>query len=150
MMVLYVLCKSSIFFVDHKQVSNRVLPDKTADDETAFVECNSRYKTIYKAWKQEIERKRDEVRSRIITGEDESSEENDEAGIEVVTIVNPTTPINIQEDVVSSVTAIKMMSLTMQLDVANQFTLNDQQKFAFMFITGHLDGDTRFRIGKSC
>lgn len=150
MMVLYVLCKSSIFFVDHKQVSNRVLPDITTDDETAFVECNSRYKTIHKTWKQEIERKRDEVRSRIITGEDESSEENDEAGIEVVTIVHPTTPINIQEDVVSSVTAIKMMPLTMQLDVANQFTLNDQQKFAFMIITGHLDGDTRFHIGKSC
>jgi hypothetical protein len=43
-----------------------------------------------------------------------------------------------------------MITAPTQLDIANEFTLNDQQKFAFMIITGHLNDDSQFRTGISC
>ncbi|CAF1347582.1 unnamed protein product [Rotaria sordida] len=64
-------------------------------------------------------------------------------------MVPPVTQPKGQANVIASVTAIKVASLTTQLAVANEFTLNDRQKLAFMIITGHLDGDSRFRIGIS-
>ena len=49
-------------------------------------------------------------------------------------------------DSIPPIISVKANSCT-QKSVADEFTLNREQRAAFMIITGHLDGDNRCRTG---
>jgi hypothetical protein len=105
---------------------------------------------LNKKWKQDIEAKRNLARTYLITGEDQISEPDDVMDTQAVNIVESATQPKGQINAIPLVTATTMVTFPMQLDIANEFTLNDQQKSAFMIITGHLNGDSRFHAGISC
>ena len=118
-------------------------------DQSTFIECTSHHTAINKQWNHDIETKRDLARNYLITGGDQEAKSNGGTETEVVSVVESATKPKGQNNVVPSVTATRMVALAMQLEVANEFTLNNQQKSAFMLITGHLNGESRFRIGLS-
>jgi hypothetical protein len=91
-----------------------------------------------------MEAKRDLARNYLITGEDQMTESNNEIETGVLTIVQCTNQLKEQNDAILSVTLTRMAVVPTQLDIANKYTLNDQQKFAFMIITNHLNGDRQF------
>jgi len=102
-----------------------------------------------KQWKHDIEAKRDLARTFLIKGGDQMADSSDETETGVVTVIESSTLLRDQADLVPPVMATKMVAFTTQLDIAEDFTLHDQQRFAFMIITGHLNGDTRFHTGTS-
>jgi hypothetical protein len=120
------------------------------DDQSTFVECTLHHTTMNKQWKHDIEAKRDLARNYLITGGDQISDTNDEINTIVVTNVDSAIQAKGQVNVIPPVTSTKMITAPTQFDIANEFTLNDQQKFAFMIITGHLNDDSQFRTGISC
>ena len=63
----------------------------------------------------------------------------------VVTVVNPN---NNFENYGSILPVVSITTnLPTQKIIADEFTLNREQRVAFMIITSHLDGDTRCRTG---
>ena len=68
--------------------------------------------------------------------------------IEVVTTAIPTSPLKNQTFVVPPVTTTLTNPIPAKMDVANKYTLNHQQKYAFMIITSHLDGDNEIYTGR--
>ncbi|CAF2952419.1 unnamed protein product [Rotaria sp. Silwood2] len=99
---------------------------------------------MIKEWKRDIETRRDQTRSYLISGEDTLEVRDDDVQVEVVTSEIPTSPFKAQIAVVPPVTASIAVSFPTKSDVIKKFTLNDQQKFAFMIVTSHLDGDNQF------
>ena len=100
-----------------------------------------------KRWKHDIETKKEKARAFLITGEDQTLASDHEIENEVIPITEPTQQLSKQTKVISSVTTTRMSILTTQLDIVNEYTLNKEQKLAFMIITGHLNGESRFHAG---
>lgn len=100
-----------------------------------------------KRWKHDIETKKEKARAFLITGGDQTLDSDNEIENEILPTVVSTQQPSKQTSVISSVTTTKMSVLTTQLDVVNEYTLNKEQKLAFMIITGHLNGESRFRAG---
>ncbi|CAF4508016.1 unnamed protein product, partial [Rotaria magnacalcarata] len=100
-----------------------------------------------KQWKQDIENRKDQARSYLISGEDSLEVRNDEVQVEGVTSEIPTSPFKMNIAAVPPVTTTIAISLPTKYDIIRKFTLNSQQQFAFMIITGHLDGDNQFHTG---
>ena len=65
-----------------------------------------------------------------------------------MTTVIPTSPLKNQMFVVPPVTAALANPSPTKMDVAKKFTLNYQQKYAFMIITSHLDGENEIYTGR--
>ncbi|CAF4632266.1 unnamed protein product, partial [Rotaria sp. Silwood2] len=63
--------------------------------------------------------------------------------IEVVTVEMPTCPYKAQTTMIPHVTATITVSFPTKPDTIKQFTLNSQQKYAFMIVTSHLDGENQ-------
>ena len=100
-----------------------------------------------KQWKHDIETKKEKARTFLITGGDQTLNSKNEVENEIMPVIESTQQLNKQTKIISSVTTTRMSVLTTQLDIVNEYTLNKEQKFAFMIITGHLNGETRFRTG---
>jgi hypothetical protein len=100
-----------------------------------------------KKWKQDIESRKDQARNYLITGDNVLQRRDDETQIEVVTADIFTSPIKEQIATVPPVTTTIADSVPTKSDIIMDFTLNSQQKFAFMIVTGHLDGDHEFHTG---
>jgi hypothetical protein len=146
--LLYILYQSLGSVIGHKRVSKRSHHDSMVDQET-FVQCTSHHATINKQWKHDIETRRDLARNYLITGGDEAAQSDDRIGTEAVTVIETAIHRQKQTNTIPFVTATRMVALATQLDVVNEFTLNDQQKSAFMIVTGHLNSDSRYSIGLS-
>ena len=100
-----------------------------------------------KQWKHDIETKKEKARTFLITGGDQTLNSKNEVENGIMPITESTQQLHKQTKVISSVTTTRMSILTTQLDTVNEYTLNNEQKFAFMIITGHLNGENRFRAG---
>ncbi|CAF3948297.1 unnamed protein product [Rotaria magnacalcarata] len=98
-----------------------------ADDFNTFMVADSHHGTMSKQWKEDIENRKDQARS--------------------VTSEIPTSPFKMNIAAVPPVTTTIAISLPTKSDVIRKFTLNSQQQFAFMIITGHLDDDNQFHTG---
>ncbi|CAF4091258.1 unnamed protein product [Rotaria sp. Silwood2] len=103
---------------------------------------------MIKEWKRDIETRRDKARIFSISGEDTLEVRNDEMQIEVVTAEVPTSPYKAQTTMVPPVTATIAVSFPPKPDTIKQFTLNSQQKYAFMIVISHLDGENQLHKGK--
>lgn len=100
-----------------------------------------------KGWKHDIEAKRDLARNHLITGGNQISESNNVIDSEPVIIVGSSTQPKDTLNLIPTVITTRMTTITTQLSIVNEFTLNTEQKFAFMIITGHLNGENRFCAG---
>ncbi|CAF4193097.1 unnamed protein product [Rotaria sp. Silwood2] len=69
--------------------------------------------------------------------------------IEVVTAEVPTSPYKTQTTMVSPVTTTIAVSCPTKPDTIKQFALNSQQKYAFMIVTSHLDGENQLHTDTS-
>jgi len=102
---------------------------------------------MIKGWKRDIEDRRDEARNYLISGENTLEVRDDETQIEVVATEIPTSPIKTRATRVPPVTTTNVILFPTKQDIIRQFTLNNQQKYAFMIITSHLDGENHTYTG---
>ncbi|CAF3920380.1 unnamed protein product, partial [Rotaria sp. Silwood1] len=102
---------------------------------------------MIKGWKRDIEGRRNETRNYLISGEDTLEVRDDETQIEVVGAEIPTSPIKTKATRVLPVTATNLVLFPTKQNIVKQFTLNTQQKYAFMIITSHLDGENHAYTG---
>jgi hypothetical protein len=102
---------------------------------------------MMKEWKRDIENRRDKARNYLISGENTVEIRDDEVQIEVVAAEIPTSPFKAQTTVVPPVTISTAISFPTKMDIIKQFTLNSQQKYAFMIVTSHLDGENQIHTG---
>ena len=67
----------------------------------------------------------------------------------VVTVVNPNDVNNNNLENYNPILPIMLVTANFPTpkSIADEFTLNREQRAAFMIITGHLDGDSRCRTG---
>lgn len=119
-------------------------------DFNAFVIAQAHHTALIKEWKHDIEIRRDRARSYLIGGADTLDVREDETQIEVVTAEIPTSPFKIQKTTVPPVSVTAAVLLPTKMDIVKTFTLNNEQKFAFMIVTSHLDGDSPAYTGKLC
>ncbi|CAF4256618.1 unnamed protein product, partial [Rotaria sordida] len=96
---------------------------------------------MIKEWKRDIDARRDETRNYLILGEDTLEVRDDETQIEIVGNEIPTSPIKTKVARVPSVAATNTILFPTKQDIVKQFTINIQQKNAFIIVTSHLDGE---------
>ncbi|CAF4643259.1 unnamed protein product [Rotaria sp. Silwood2] len=108
---------------------------------------NDALQAIDNAHRRDIETRRDKVRISLISGEDTLEVRDDEMQIEVVTAEIPTSPYKAQTTMVPLAAATIAVSFPTKPDTIKQFTLNSQQKYAFMIVTSHLDGENQLHTG---
>ncbi|UJR12956.1 hypothetical protein I4U23_017130, partial [Adineta vaga] len=104
-------------------------------------------------WQEQLKIERERVRRNLITGkhyktDDESN--NDDIEDTVVTLINSTSSnINIFDNYNSILSVASVISTTYcnQKTIVDQYTLNREQRAAFMIITSHLDGDKQSLAG---
>ena len=135
-------------YLESKNVLHRNDPH-TIEDQSTFVLASSYHTVMIRRWKQDIESRREQMRNYLITGNGTLEKRDDETLVEVVTTDIPTSPLKGQIITVPPVTTTTAVSFPAKADIIKDFTLNDQQKFAFMIITTHLDQDRQFHTGMS-
>ena len=119
-----------------------------ADDSKTFTISTSHQVSMIKEWKQDLDTRRDQARNKLVVGEDNYEIRHDQAVVEIITTEIPTSPVKRTNNVVPPVTTTMAASLPKKSDTIEKFTLNRQQTFAFMIITGHLDGDSAVHDGR--
>ena len=119
----------------------------TVDDLNTFVIAHPYHAAMIKQWKREIENRKDKARHYLVLGEDTVEIRDDDIRIEVVTTEIPTSPFKEQTVTIAPVTATTTTSFPTKMDIIKNFTLNNQQKYAFMIVTSHLDGDSKVHTG---
>jgi hypothetical protein len=103
---------------------------------------------MIKEWKRDIESRKDQARSYLISADDTIEIPDDRIQIEPVTVHIPTSPFKARNTTVLPVSTIEGISLPNKSDVITKFTLNKQQIFAFTIISNHLDGGYLSHNGK--
>ncbi|CAF1533958.1 unnamed protein product [Adineta ricciae] len=124
----------------HTHIKNQILI------KVDFVQLNTK-------WQEQLKIERERVRRNLITGksyktDDESN--NDDMEDTVVTLINSTTSnINVSDNYNSILSVASVVSTTYcnQKTIVDQYTLNREQRAAFMIITSHLDGDKQPHAG---
>ena len=101
-----------------------------------------------KEWKQDLDARKDQARNKLVVGEEDLEIRSDQAVVEIISTEIPTSPVKMSSNVVPPVTTTMATSLPRKSDTIKKFTLNRQQSFAFMIITGHLDGDSAIHDGR--
>ena len=119
-----------------------------ADDLKTFTISTPQRVSLIKEWKQDLDARRDQARNKLVVGEDNYEIRHDQAVVEMITTEIPTSPVKMSNNVVPPVTTTMATSLPKKSDTVKKFTLNRQQTFAFMIITGHLDGDSAVHDGR--
>ena len=135
--------------LEYMSVSNRN-NYSIADDLKTFTISTSQQVSMIKEWKQDLDARRDQARNKLVVGEDNYEIRHDQPVVEMITTEIPTSPVKRPNNVVPPVTTTLAASLPKKSDTIKKFTLNRQQTFAFMIITGHLDGDSAVHDGRLC
>lgn len=138
--------KTNLFNLDRRTIWNQN-SFSMAHDFNTFIVAQTHHTTRIKEWKRDIEARRDKARSYLIDGVGNMEVRDDETQVEVVTVDIPTSPFKIQKPTVPPVTMTTAVLLPTKMDIVRKFTLNSKQKYAFMIITSHLDGDSQVDTG---
>ncbi|CAF3146310.1 unnamed protein product [Rotaria socialis] len=133
---------------DQRNVWNQNIDDIVHDSST-FVVAHSHHTAMIKEWKRDIENRRDKARNYLISGGNTVEIRDDEVQIEVVAAEIPTSSFKAQTTAVPPVTMTTAISFPTKMDIIKQFTLNSQQKYAFMIVTSHLDGENQIHTGSA-
>ena len=82
--------------------------------------------------------RKNKARYYLLLGEDTVEIRDDNIRIEVVTAEIPTSSFKEQTVTIAPVNATTTTSFPTKMDIIKNFTLNNQQKYAFMIVTSHL------------
>ena len=142
--------KNSILVVNSAVHDNAIYP--TSNDMIPFVPVDSRLLRLSATWKEQLKSERDRVRRSLITGnhaQDNDALTFDSVKDAIVTVLG--TGRDHAEDFNRHGAIPPLVSITAkfpsQQTITDEFTLNREQRAAFMIITSHLDGDARCRSG---
>ncbi len=103
-------------------------------------------------WQEQLKTEKERVRRSLITGnygKDDDTLDLFAATDAVITVMNPNNYNNNSFENYGSILPVLtvMNNFPTQKSIADEFTLNKEQRAAFMIITSHLDGDSRYRSG---
>lgn len=128
-------------FIDH---ANQLL--------VPFISATPNLIRLNTKWQEQLKTEKERIRRGLITGNYDKADDTLDlhtAKDSVVTVVNPDNYNNNNFENYGSI--IPVVSVTTnfptQKTIADEFTLNKEQRAAFMIITSHLDGDSRCRTG---
>ena len=103
-------------------------------------------------WQEQLKTEKERARRNLMTGNYDKRDDTldyDSVKDAVVTVVNPN--YNNKNNFENYGSILPVISITTsfptQKSIADEFTLNTEQRAAFMIITSHLDGDSRSRTG---
>jgi hypothetical protein len=118
-----------------------------------FVSATPNLVRLNTKWQEQLKSEKERVRRSLITGSYNKTDDildYDTIQDAVVTLINPINySINTPNDYNSilPVASITTTSYSTQKNIADEYTLNREQRAAFMIITSHLDGDKQCRTG---
>ncbi len=103
-------------------------------------------------WQEQLKTEKERVRKSLITGNNDKADDTLDLYATkdaVVTVVDPKNyNKNNVENHGSNLPVVSVATnFATQKTIADEFTLNREQRAAFMIITGHLDGDKKCRTG---
>ena len=116
-----------------------------------FVSATSNLIKLNSRWQDQLKIEKERVRRSLISGKhnkDDDILDFNDATDAVVTVINPNNNQNNFEKY-SSIPPVLVVknNFSTQNSIIGEFTLNKEQRAAFLIITGHLDGDSRCRTG---
>ncbi|CAF2052854.1 unnamed protein product [Rotaria magnacalcarata] len=85
----------------------------------------------------------------LLNGENTVEVRYGEAQIKAVAAEIPTSPFKAQTTAVPPATITTAISFPTKMDIIKQFTLNSQQKYTFLIVTSHLDGENQIHTGSA-
>ncbi|CAF3204855.1 unnamed protein product [Rotaria sp. Silwood2] len=136
----------------HHQSSSDISIDRTNRQLIPFLCATPHLVQLNTKWQEQLKIEKERVRRSLITGnydKDDDILDLFAARDAVVTVMNPNNyRTNNFENYGSILPVLKVINnFPTQTSIINEFTLNREQRAAFMIITSHLDGDKRCRIG---
>lgn len=128
--------------------------DSTGQQLTPFVCATQNLILQNKKWQEQLKNERERVRRTLITGSYATADDPldldvpDDASVTVRTLNDDNDDNNNFESYHSIPPVVSIATnLPTQKSIADEFTLNREQRAAFMIITSHLDGDSQCRTG---
>ena len=116
-----------------------------------FVSATSNLIKLNSKWQDQLKIERERIRRSSISGknnEDGDILDFDDVTNAVVTVVNPyTNQSNIEKYPSIPPVLVVKNNFSTQTSIIAEFTLNKEQRAAFLIITSHLDGDSRCCTG---
>ena len=137
--------------MNESRVLNEEIPH-VGQQLAPFVSATSEHVRLNVKWQEQLKSERERVRHSLITGSYSKADDTlDLNAVEnaVVTVVDPNNHnTNEFQDHGSMLPVVSVATqVPSQKSIADEFTLNREQRAAFMIITSHLDGDSRYRTG---
>ncbi|CAF3336518.1 unnamed protein product, partial [Rotaria sp. Silwood2] len=134
----------------HHQPSSNEFIDYPNQKAVPFVSATPNLIRLNTKWQEQPKTETERVRRSLITGNYDKADDTLDlhaAKDAVVTVVNPNNYKNNNFENYGSI--LPVVSVTTNFPtpktIADEFTLNREQRAAFMIITSHLDGDSRCR-----
>ena len=139
-------------FLAHRLSSLNEFVDNSNQQLVPFVSATPNLIRMNTKWQEQLKAEKERVRRGLITG----NYNQEDGGLDlyaakdaVVTVIGPNNYNN--NNIENSGSILPVVSVTTnvatQKSIADEFTLNREQRAAFMIITSHLDGDIRCRTG---
>ena len=137
--------------MNESRVLNEEIPH-VGQQLAPFVSATSEHVRLNVKWQEQLKSERERVRYNLITGSYSKADDTlDLNAVEnaVVTVVDPNNHnTNEFQDHGSMLPVVSVATqFPSQKSIADEFTLNREQRAAFMIITSHLDGESRCRTG---
>jgi hypothetical protein len=126
--------------------------DHTNQQLIPFISATPNLIRLNTKWQEQLKTEKERVRRGLITGNYDKADDTLDlhaAKDAVVTVVNPNNYNKNNSENYGSILPVVSITtnLPTQKSIADEFTLNKGQRAAFMIITSHLDGDSRYRTG---
>ncbi|CAF4972958.1 unnamed protein product [Rotaria sp. Silwood1] len=135
----------------HYQSSSDISIDRTNRQLIPFLCATPHLVQLNTKWQEQLKIEKERVRRSLITGncdKDDDTLDLFAARDAVVTVMNPNNySTNNFENYSSILPVLKVINnFPTQTSIINEFTLNREQRAAFMIMTSHLDGDNNGQL----
>ncbi|CAF1347250.1 unnamed protein product [Rotaria sp. Silwood1] len=136
----------------HRQFSLNEYIDSANQQLVPFVSATPNLVRLNTKWQEQLKTERQRARRTLITGNYDKTDDTLDlhaAKDAVITVMNPNNYNNNNFENYDSILPVVSVATNFptQQIIADEFTLNREQRAAFMIITSHLDGDSRCRTG---
>lgn len=117
-----------------------------------FVSATQLLVLLNKKWQEQLKTERNRVMRTLITGNSDAADDSLDLRVANDATVMAIDPNNCNNNNLTNYDPIPpvvsvVTSFPTQKSIADEFTLNREQRTAFMIITSHLDDDSRCRTG---
>ncbi|CAF1464816.1 unnamed protein product, partial [Adineta ricciae] len=116
-----------------------------------FIPATSNLIKLNSKWQDQLKIEKERIRRSLISGKDNNDDDIlnfDDVTNAVITVINPyNNQTNFQKNTSIPPVLVVKNNYSTQSRIIDEFTLNKEQKAAFLIITSHLDGDSRCRTG---